>query len=138
MMQILINSHQIETASVSFEEWVTAAVANELECFDDVLTRVEVHVNDENAQKSGPRNKRCQIEVRPRGHQPLSVTNYDESLELAVNGAAEKARHSLEHLRGKLEERGNASKRAEAPVDEETVRENRDALLESDFFAQKQ
>ena len=44
MMQVLINSHQIETASVSFQEWVTAAVVNELDRFDDFLTRVEVHV----------------------------------------------------------------------------------------------
>ena len=87
MMQVLINSHQIETASVSFQEWVTAAVVNELDRFDDFLTRVEVHVSDENAHKSGARDKRCQIEMRPRGHQPLSVTNHDESLELAVNVA---------------------------------------------------
>ena len=138
MMQILINSHQIEPDSVSFEEWITTAVVYELEHFDEFLTRVEVHVSDENAQKSGPRDKRCQIEMRPRGHQPLSVTNHDETLELAVNGAAEKARHALEHLMGKLDVRGNASKKAQAPVDEETARENQDALLENDFFAQEE
>lgn len=138
MMQVLINSHQIETASVSFQEWVTAAVVNELERFDDFLTRVEVHVSDENAHKSGARDKRCQIEMRPRGHQPLSVTNHDESLELAVNGAAEKARHALEHLMGKLDVRGNPAKMAETSVDEEAARENRDALLEEDFLAREQ
>ena len=138
MMQVLINSHQIETASVSFQEWVTAAVDNELDRFDDFLTRVEVHVSDENAHKSGARDKRCQIEMRPRGHQPLSVTNHDESLELAVNGAAEKARHALEHLMGKLDVRGNPAKMADAPVDDEAARENRDALMEEDFLAREQ
>lgn len=135
-MQVLINSHQIETASVSFQEWVTAAVVDELDRFDDFLTRVEVHVSDENAHKSGARDKRCQIEMRPRGHQPLSVTNHDESLELAVNGAAVKARHALEHMMGKLDERTSPSRAASAPVDEETARENRDALLEEDFLTQ--
>ena len=138
MMQVLINSHQIETASVSFQEWVTAAVVNELERFDDFLTRVEVHVSDENGHKSGARDKRCQIEMRPRGHQPLSVTNHDESLELAVNGAAEKARHALEHLMGKLDVRGNSAKMAEAPLDDEAARENRDALLEEEFLEKEQ
>ncbi|WP_339842957.1 HPF/RaiA family ribosome-associated protein [uncultured Halopseudomonas sp.] len=137
-MQVLINSHQIETASVSFQEWVTAAVVNELERFDDFLTRVEVHVSDENGHKSGARDKRCQIEMRPRGHQPLSVTNHDESLELAVNGAAEKARHALEHLMGKLDVRGNPIKMAEASVDDEAARENRDALLEEEFLEKEQ
>lgn len=134
-MQVLINSNQIQT-SVQFQEWVTAAVVNELERFDDFLTRVEVHVSDENAHKSGARDKRCQIEMRPKGHQPVSVSNQDESLELAVNGAAEKARHALEHLMGKLDGRGNPPKMAEAPVDAEEARENRDALLEEDFHTQ--
>ena len=119
MMQVLINSHQIETASVSFQEWVTAAVVNELDRFDDFLTRVEVHVSDENAHKAGARDKRCQIE-------------------LAVNGAAEKARHALEHLMGKLDVRGNPAKMADAPVDDEAARENRDALMEEDFLAREQ
>lgn len=134
-MQVLINSNQIQT-SVQFQEWVTAAVVNELERFDDFLTRVEVHVSDENAHKSGARDKRCQIEMRPKGHQPISVSNHDESLELAVNGAAEKARHALEHLVGKLDDRSNPPKMAEAPVNEEEARKNRDALLEEDFDAQ--
>ncbi len=138
MMQVLINSNQIETASVSFQEWVTAAVTNELERFDDFLTRVEVHVSDENAHKSGARDKRCQIEMRPRGHQPISVTNHDESLELAVNGAAEKARHALEHMMGKLDVRGTSPKMVEAPEDNEAAREKRDALLEEDFLTQEQ
>jgi|TARA_R110001592_G_scaffold152614_4_gene380277 ribosome-associated translation inhibitor RaiA len=134
-MQVLINSNQIQ-AGTQLQEWVTASVINELERFDDFLTRVEVHISDENAHKSGSRDKRCQIEMRPKGHQPLSVTNHNESLELAVNGAAEKARHALEHLMGRLDGRGNASRVTDAPVNEEVDRENRDALLEEDFLAQ--
>ncbi|MEL6796637.1 MAG: ribosomal subunit interface protein, partial [Planctomycetota bacterium] len=33
----------------------------------DRLTRVEVHLGDENAHKSGPADKRCLIEARPKG-----------------------------------------------------------------------
>ncbi len=136
-MQVLINSNQIQ-AGAQLQEWVTAAVINELERFDDFLTRVEVHISDENAHKSGARDKRCQIEMRPKGHQPVSVTHHDESLELAVNGAAEKARHALEHLMGKLDGRGNSSKITEGSVTEEEARENRDALLEEDFLTQSE
>jgi ribosome-associated translation inhibitor RaiA len=66
-MQIQVRSNHIE-GSVGLHEWVSAAVEDRLERFDDLLTRVEVHVGDENAQKAGAADKRCQIEVRPKGY----------------------------------------------------------------------
>jgi len=61
-----------------------------------------VHLNDENGSKSGPQDKRCQIEARLKHHEPLSVTHKAESLDLAIDGAAEKMLHALDHLTGKL------------------------------------
>jgi ribosome-associated translation inhibitor RaiA len=65
-------------------------------------TRVEVHLSDENGDKPGPHDLRCQLEARPKGHQPISVTHKADSLEQAIDGAAEKLEHALEHLFGKL------------------------------------
>ena len=59
-MHVQVNSHHIP-GSVELHEWVGSTVEERLERFDDFLTRIEVHVSDENAQKAGADDKRCQI-----------------------------------------------------------------------------
>ena len=96
-MQILVNSNHSVDVTSTLEEHVKASVESELERFDDQLTRVEVHLNDENSGKSGPQDKRCQMEARIKGHDPISVTHKADSLILAIDGAAEKLNHALAH-----------------------------------------
>lgn len=69
-MQVLVNSNHSISVTADLEERVKATVETELERFDDHLTRVEVHLNDENSSKSGPHDKRCQMEARVKGHDP--------------------------------------------------------------------
>nr|WP_217476784.1 ribosome-associated translation inhibitor RaiA [Stutzerimonas stutzeri] len=101
-MQILVNSNHSVDVTSSLEEHVKAAVESELERFDDQLTRVEVHLNDENSGKSGPQDKRCQMEARVKGHDPISASHKADSLTLAIDGAAEKLNHALTHALDKL------------------------------------
>ncbi|MCQ4262057.1 ribosomal subunit interface protein [Stutzerimonas stutzeri] len=101
-MQVLVNSNHSISVTSEFEERVKATVETELERFDDHLTRVEVHLNDENSNKSGPQDKRCQMEARVKGHDPISTTHKAETLDLAINGAAEKLNHALGHALDKL------------------------------------
>ena len=96
-MQILVNSNHSVDVNSTLEEHVKAAVEGELERFDDQLTRVEVHLNDENSGKSGPQDKRCQMEARIKGHEPISTSHKADSLTLAIDGAAEKLNHALAH-----------------------------------------
>ncbi len=104
-MHIQVNSNNSITVSQALEERVRATLEGELERFDEYLTRLEVHLNDESASRSGPQDKRCQIEARLKHHDPLSVTHKADSLELAIDGAAEKMHHALDHLIGKLSRR---------------------------------
>ena len=136
-MQIQVRSNHIE-GSVELQEWVSAAVQERLERFDDFLTRVEVHVGDESAQKAGAADNRCQIEARPKGHQPLSVTHKAESLELAVDGAAEKMHKALDHLMGKLDAKVVASGYLDDPLLEEQPQQATDALLQEEFLAKQE
>lgn len=136
-MQIQVRSNHIE-GSVELQEWVSAAVEERLGRFDDLLTRVEVHVGDENAQKAGAADKRCQIEARPKGHQPLSVTHKAESLELAVDGAAEKMNNALDHLMGKLDTKVVASGQLDDPLLDEEPQRVTDALLQEEFLAKQE
>ena len=104
-MQIQVNSDNHVQGSKRLEEWVRTTIESTLDRYEEDLTRVEVHLSDENGDKPGPHDMRCQLEARPKGHQPISVTHKADSLEQAIDGAAEKLEHALEHLFGKL--RGN-------------------------------
>ena len=132
-MHVQVNSHHIP-GSVELHEWVGSTVEERLERFDDFLTRIEVHVSDENAQKAGADDKRCQIEARPKGHQALSVTHKAESLQLAVDGAAEKMRHALEHRMGKLDTKVMSGGELNDPLLDEQPQAVKDAMLEEDFL----
>jgi hypothetical protein len=80
---------------------VTQAVAN----LAPRLTRIEVHLQDENAHKSGPDDIRCAIEARPEGMRPLSVTHNDAAVEPALRGASRKLKALLDSEFGKLDRR---------------------------------
>ncbi len=130
-MQIQVHSDNHIEGSARLAEWVSSNVSSKLERFDDDLTRVVVHLNDENGIKAGAHDKRCQIEARPKGQQPISVTHKAESLEFAVDGALEKLSHALNHQFGKLR-----SKRAPGHRMEDSAGSSgQDALLEEDFLA---
>ena len=136
-MHVQVNSHHIP-GSVELHEWVGSTVEERLERFDDFLTRIEVHVSDENAQKAGADDKRCQIEARPKGHQAVSVTHKAESLQLAVEGAAEKMRHALEHLIGKLDTKVPSGGELNDPWGERQPQAVKDARLEEEFLEKQE
>jgi ribosome-associated translation inhibitor RaiA len=128
-MQIQVNSDNHIESSIRLEEWVRSTVESTLEHYEEDLTRVEVHIRDENGDKPGPHDIRCQMEARPKGHQPISVTHKADALDQAVEGAAEKLSHALEHLFGKLRD-----KRALPTAEVDTDSENPDALLQEEFL----
>jgi len=81
---------------------VSATIEQALERFSEHLTRVEVHVSDENAGKSGQRDHRCMLEARLEGRQPVAVTEQAATLEQAVHGAAQKLAPLLDSIIGRL------------------------------------
>jgi ribosome-associated translation inhibitor RaiA len=113
------------------EEWVRSTVESTLERYEEDLTRVVVHLRDENGGKSGPDDMRCQLEARPKGHQPISVTHKADTLEQALDGATIKLESALEHMFGKL--RGKRA--AAVPSSDGT---EADALLEEEFLENQQ
>ena len=130
-MQIQVNSDNHIQSSIRLEEWVRTTIESTLERYEEDLTRVEVHLRDENGDKPGPHDMRCQLEARPKGHQPVSVTHKADTLEQAIEGAATKLEHALEHLFGKL--RGKR-----ATVTPIRSGERADALLEEEFLENEQ
>lgn len=130
-MQIQVHSDNHIQSSLRMEEWVRSTVESTLERYEEDLTRVVVHLRDENGGKSGPDDMRCQLEARPKGHQPVSVTHKADTLEQALDGATVKLESALEHMFGKL--RGKRA--AAVPSSEGT---EADALLEEEFLENQQ
>lgn len=101
-MEIQINTdNHIEGREELFSE-VAALVEETLARFGEQVTRVEVHLTDENSAKPGEDDKRCVMEARLAGLQPLAVTSQGATLRQAIAGAAEKLRKALGRTLGRL------------------------------------
>ncbi len=68
-------------------------------------TRVEVHLAGQYGNKTGGHGKRCLMEARLEGHQPIAVTDEADSLREAIAGAAGKLKHSLDRTLSRLNDR---------------------------------
>ena len=136
-MQTEVFSDKNIAVDARTQNWVTATVEVTLERYLLDLTRVIVHVTDENGGKSGPKDKRCKMEARPKGHQPILVSHDANELTLAVEGAATKLQHALEHLFGKLRGK-HTPKLAVEGFEEKEHKTSADALLEEEFLEKEQ
>lgn len=104
-MQIQVNTDKNIEGREELAAEVEATVSKSLSHFRTHITRVEVHLSDENAGKSGQYDKRCMMEVRLEGRQPTAVTCEAATVAQAVAGAADKLKSSLESTLGRLHER---------------------------------
>lgn len=118
-MQIQLNTDHNITGSERLAELVQAELEDTLGRFSEHLTRIEVHINDIDGERQGGDDKRCMLEARFAGHQPVSVTHNAPEIMIAVAGAAEKLERALDRMMGKLEapRRRNGSKLGENLVD---------------------
>jgi len=89
-MQININTDHTISGNAALNTRVSLEVETALSLFSDHITRVEVHLSDENGSKSGQEDKRCMMEARLEGRRPVAVTCHAANLEGAIEGAAEK------------------------------------------------
>lgn len=108
-MQIQVNSDNHIESSIRLEEWVRTTIESTLERYEEDLTRVEVYLRDENGDKPGPHDLNCRLEARPKGLQALSVSAKGDTLEQAIDNAATKLDHALEHLFGRLQGKPRAA-----------------------------
>jgi len=100
-MQIQINTDNHIEGTPELSELAKSEVESALEHFSGHITRVEVHLSDENSHKGGSGDKRCVMEARLEGHQPLAVTADGESIDMAIGEAAEKLKHAIDHTIGR-------------------------------------
>jgi ribosome-associated translation inhibitor RaiA len=106
-MQIQFNSDSSVMGTQNVAERIEAAVRDKLARFEDRLTRLEVHVRDENGRKGGGDDKACTIEARPRGGRAIGVTEHAGDVDTAARLAASTLAQRLERHFGKAERHGH-------------------------------
>lgn len=101
-MQIQINTDSNIEGDAELVQQIKAVVRNGLDRFSERITRVEVHLSDQDSDKrSGTEDKRCLMEARLAGLQPIAVSDRAATLERAVDGAVEKLTRSLDSELGR-------------------------------------
>ncbi|WP_260737972.1 HPF/RaiA family ribosome-associated protein [Tunturiibacter lichenicola] len=107
-MQIQISSDKNISMHNKLSNLIQSDLNRILNRFKDQLTRVEVHLSDENGDKSGAQDKRCRLEVRHKRHQALAVTNDSSDIPSAVTGAASKMQRLLISTFGRIQDRNRS------------------------------
>ena len=78
-MQVQLNTDRQITVDDQLAHQVEAALEGALSRFSDQITRVEVHLSDENSHKGGD-DKRCMLEARLAGLEPMAVSHQAATL----------------------------------------------------------
>ena len=88
-MIILINTDKSLRENEAERADLKLLIRQEMKPFIAHISRIEVHLSDENGAKSGFDDKRCMMEVRIEGRLPMAVTAHAETEDLAVAAALE-------------------------------------------------
>ena len=95
-MQVLTNTDRSVAGSEALSAQVEASVTGELGHLSEHVTRVEVHLSDENSRKGGADDKRCLMEARMPGRPPTAASHRASTIQLAIDGAAAKLARVIE------------------------------------------
>jgi len=101
-MIIQLNTDKNLTIHQEYEDKIQSQINTALSRFSDLITRIEVHLSDENGSKDGLDDKRCLLEAKIIGKEPLAVTNLGDNYDLAIAGALTKMKSALETIAGKM------------------------------------
>ncbi|MFC5282670.1 HPF/RaiA family ribosome-associated protein [Pedobacter alpinus] len=96
-MIIQVNTDNHIEGTELLNNYVTTLFNEKLQRFDSHLTRIEVHLSDENAGKSGADDKRCNIEARLEGIDPIFASALSDDISKAIHDCLLKIKRGIEH-----------------------------------------
>jgi ribosome-associated translation inhibitor RaiA len=102
-MKIQFNTNNTIDGDARLEAFFSDLISKKLNRYDSHITRVEVHISDENGKKEAPNDKKCLLEARFEGRQPIAVSAQEDTIEKAVSAAIEKMKAALDSVLGKLQ-----------------------------------
>jgi len=100
-MKFQFNTDSSIAGGESLATRVEAIVRARLAHIEHRLTRIEVHVGDVNGARETGDDKRCSIEIRPNGLDPISASDTAANVEAAVTSAADKVLAAYDRQIGK-------------------------------------
>lgn len=103
-MQIQFNTDKNVILSEEQIASSTSIISEELNRYSTQLTRLEIHLSDEDGNKDGLNDKRCMVEARLAGMKPIAVTDHANTHEQAISGTIYKLKTSLEKTIGRLKD----------------------------------
>ncbi len=101
-MLIQFNHDNHVEAHQEFVPDIIAQLESSLARFAAQVTRVEVYMHDMNADRSGDADKRCTIEVKASGYDPIAVSSDAANIMTAFHGARDKVVRTLDRRFGRL------------------------------------
>jgi ribosome-associated translation inhibitor RaiA len=101
-MLIQVNTDSQTPGNADLTHDVQTLIEEKLSRFADRITRAEVHFTDVNGSKTGGNDKRCMIEIRMAGRDPISTTDFGSTHGQALRGAANKMQSQIETILGKM------------------------------------
>lgn len=97
-MKIQFNTDKTVSGDERQQDFFTSQISDELKRYESEITRIEVHISDENGKKDGINDIRCLIETRLEGKKPIAVSCQADNVELAVSGSIEKLKTTLKTI----------------------------------------
>ena len=121
-MLIQVNSNNALSLNDKTIRWASDEVESVMVHFASRITRVEVHLNDVNSDKSGDGDKFCSVTARVEGLPLLATQHEAGTLEQALSGALNKLEKQIDRQIGKLDHKKGRTPYggepfAELPVD---------------------
>lgn len=108
MMDIKVHTdHNIE-GSAELQAYVTDVLTDSFDRYKNAITRIVVHLTDENAGKTSDNDKKCLIEARIANHRPVVVSHHANSIHQAIQASSDKLLRSLDTMVGKMTDRSSA------------------------------
>ena len=89
-MKIQFNTDKTISGDERHEGYFTSLIEDGLKRYQSHITRIEVHLSDENGKKDGINDIHCVLEARLEHKKPIAISNQADTVELAVSGAIEK------------------------------------------------
>lgn len=97
-MIIQINTDKTLSGEKRSSDFFSTQIEEALQRFESHITRIEVHLKDENGNNEGFNNISCLLEARLEGRQPIAITNQANSIDLALTGAIHKIKTAIETI----------------------------------------
>jgi ribosome-associated translation inhibitor RaiA len=104
-MKILITTDNHIVMKRERSQAVESEIDGAIERFERQLSRLEVHLSDQNADKGGDREIKCVIDAHIDGMKTVTATEYAATVDEAITGATEEMKRLLESTFSKVDEK---------------------------------